>query len=162
MRTYSCVETLRLTDDWQQPWRRSDDFIDLWAEVRDWSLRPVCRLRTASEQIWRIWLKNWLANYDHGWPLRDHWHLYLSISRVSCVVWILLKQTFVFPEMTLWNICVDGRYWRVPKKSKKDTHVHRVPNDHPVPIHVDCYTIGIHSVTFCQPVTPVRACQQSQ
>ncbi len=30
------------------------EFIDLWTESQDWSLRPVCRLRAASEPIWRI------------------------------------------------------------------------------------------------------------
>ncbi len=30
---------------------------DLWTKVRDWFLRPVCRLRAASEQIWRTSLK---------------------------------------------------------------------------------------------------------
>ncbi len=32
----------------------STSFIDLWTEVRDWSLRSVCRLRLAAEQTWRI------------------------------------------------------------------------------------------------------------
>ncbi len=32
----------------------SYEFIDLWTEVREWSVRPVWRLRTASKQIWLI------------------------------------------------------------------------------------------------------------
>ncbi len=35
----------------------SHEFIDLWTEVRDWTLRPVCRLKIALRQIWRIGLK---------------------------------------------------------------------------------------------------------
>ncbi len=65
--TCSSVEKPRLTDDWQQPWKGhylsawdtqghkrdavSTDFIDLWTDAPDWSLKPVCRLMTASVQI---------------------------------------------------------------------------------------------------------------
>ncbi len=32
----------------------SYEFTDLWTDVREWSVRPVWRLRTASKQIWLI------------------------------------------------------------------------------------------------------------
>ncbi len=40
---FSLLETLKDTVSYE--------FIDLWTEVRDWSVRPVWRLRTASKQI---------------------------------------------------------------------------------------------------------------
>ncbi len=40
----------------------SNGFIDLWTEVRGWSLIPIYRLRAASEQTWRLisQLRPWL------------------------------------------------------------------------------------------------------
>ncbi len=63
MRTCSCVETLQLTDDWHEQSKDTqrhnrvtviDYFIDFLTEARDRSLIPVCGLRAASEQLWRI------------------------------------------------------------------------------------------------------------
>ncbi len=30
----------------------SNDFIDLWIDIQDRSVKPVCRLKAASEHIW--------------------------------------------------------------------------------------------------------------
>ncbi len=30
----------------------SKDFIDLWIGIQDWSVKPLCRLKAASEHIW--------------------------------------------------------------------------------------------------------------
>ncbi len=40
----------------------SNDLVDLWTEVRNWSLRPVCRLRVASGQTWSSSLKKQLRS----------------------------------------------------------------------------------------------------
>ncbi len=61
-------------------WTFDWTFIDLWAEVRDWFLRPVCRLRAASRQIWPISHKNWKAYFDHCWAFRDHWFILIPLG----------------------------------------------------------------------------------
>ncbi len=65
----------------------SYEFIDLGTEVRDWSLRQVQRLRTASKQVWLIIRKKidkpTLTTGEHQATIGIHVYMHIYIFIVT-------------------------------------------------------------------------------